>query len=163
MHKKIGMEYEKYIGTQFEIKKHFVIYNGIINGLHDKGVDIIVLSSQHNVINLIQCKNWNQKKLNLSEIEKIHHKLINFRLNFITFLSDEVLNHLTIKRDISEIEAVLKYIKEYYNMFTIKYKLYIASDKVIDLEVGKHVKLIKNNKFLFKNMEIIFRECKQTE
>jgi len=157
MNQELGIKYERYIGKKFEVQNHFVIYNGLINGLQDNGVDIIVVSSKKNVINLIQCKNWNQKRLYLSDIENIYNKMFDFRLNCMSFNATEILEHLAIKKNIYEIEAMLKYVKEYYNIFEIKYKLYITNDKVIDLEIGKHLKLIRNNKFLYKKMEIICR------
>ena len=78
----MGEEYEKYIGLQFEKKGDFVIYNGLIYGIEDKGVDIITISENEKYINLIQCKNWKNKKMTLDDLELVYLKLEKYKSRF---------------------------------------------------------------------------------
>ncbi len=57
--KEKGDSYEKYIGKKLENKGQLVIYNGLIHGYDDKGVDIISISSASETINLkLRVKNY---------------------------------------------------------------------------------------------------------
>ena len=56
--KEMGDVYEKEIGKEFESKGDFVIYNGLIRGVADGGVDLIIISPDSQSINFVQCKNW---------------------------------------------------------------------------------------------------------
>ena len=51
-----GRNYEKQIGQLYEKKNYKVIYNGILKGKRDGGIDLI--AENENEIILIQCKNW---------------------------------------------------------------------------------------------------------
>ena len=61
--KEMGDAYEKEIGKAFECKGDFVIYNGLIRGFYDGGVDLIVISPNSQSINFVQCKNWQNKNM----------------------------------------------------------------------------------------------------
>ena len=68
----MGDEYERFIGSKLEEKGELVIYNGFIFGHYDEGIDIISISLDHKVINLIQCKNWKNKDLTLNDVSEIY-------------------------------------------------------------------------------------------
>lgn len=57
----IGIEYERYIGYQYEIAGFHVEYRGALDGFQDMGRDLIV--SKGTKIYVIQCKYWNSKKV----------------------------------------------------------------------------------------------------
>lgn len=152
----MGDDYEKYIGQQFERKGDLVIYNGLIFGLEDEGVDIISISSNEKYINLIQCKNWYKKQMTLENLELVYLKLEKYQLEFSIFhFDDEKINsYLIQKRPLFKINSILDNCKD----FIFRKTLYIASDKVMDLEIGKELKLIKSNIFQYKDMKIVFKE-----
>ena len=56
----IGIEFERYIGYQYEIKGYSVKYYGAIMGLEDMGRDLIVDTGSESLI--IQCKRWSKSK-----------------------------------------------------------------------------------------------------
>jgi Restriction endonuclease. len=56
----IGIEYEQYVGYNYEIKGYLVKYQGALLGLDDMGRDLI--ASKGNVILVIQCKRWAKEK-----------------------------------------------------------------------------------------------------
>ena len=55
-----GSEYEKFIGNKYEKLGYKVIYNGINKGIHDSGIDLIVI--KNNIHTLVQCKSWKDNK-----------------------------------------------------------------------------------------------------
>jgi len=46
-------------------------------------------------------------------------------------------------------------LRENIQNYTIQKTLYISSDKVVNLEVGKYLTLIKNNIFKYRDMKIV--------
>jgi hypothetical protein len=151
----MGEEYEKYIGLQFEKKGDFVIYNGLIYGIEDKGVDIITISENEKYINLIQCKNWKNKKMTLDDLELVYLKLEKYKSNFFQnyFHLETINDNLFYKKSIEEIEYILKISTN----FIFRKTLYISTDKVIDSLISKELKMIKPNIFQYKDMKIVFK------
>lgn len=56
----IGIDYERFIGYQYEQLGYKVKYNGALKGLEDMGRDLI--ASKDNTILVIQCKRWSTEK-----------------------------------------------------------------------------------------------------
>ncbi|HIP26379.1 MAG TPA: hypothetical protein EYG80_01860 [Flavobacteriaceae bacterium] len=152
-----GDKYEKYVGAKFEDQNHLVIYNGFINGMYDKGIDLIVISNKRKAVNLVQCKNWDRKQFTISELETIYHKLNNFQLKNFNISSSEILKYLQIKKDNEEIKNTIKNLQTQFNKYDIKKTLYISSDKVIDLKIGKYLTMIKHNHFRYNDMKIVIQ------
>ena len=152
--KRKGDQYEKYIGMQFEKKGELAIYNGFIRGYDDDGVDIITICTKTKTIHLIQCKNWTKKPMVLDDVKAIYDKLENFRLNRINHKAKEIQEHLQEYKSYENIEYVLKTNKSDYD---IRKTLYVGSDKVIDLNIGKHLKLIKPTIFRYEDMKIVIK------
>jgi len=149
-----GDLYEKFIGKQFEAKGELVIYNGFINGYQDNGVDIICISTKTKTINLIQCKNWTKKPMMLEDVKNVYEKLQKFSLGWIPNSAMGIQAHLQFDRSIENIRYVLKANKSEY---AIRRTLYVGSDKVIDLNIGTHVKLIKPTIFKYEKMKIVIK------
>jgi hypothetical protein len=74
--KRKGDSYERSIGFFLERQGHLVIYNGLIRGYKDLGVDIVAISESSKEVMIVQCKNWNHYQLTYTAIEKIYHKLM---------------------------------------------------------------------------------------
>jgi len=74
--RKKGKTYEQFIGEYFEKQKFQVLYNGIHKGTNDNKIDLIAI--RHDIIYLIQCKNWNTNKykINLKYIKSFMYKAI---------------------------------------------------------------------------------------
>ena len=100
-----GDEYERYIGKNFEKKGGLVIYNGLIKGYEDKGVDLIYINDKE--IHLIQCKNWTKKILTKNHLEKIYEKLQNYDFDFLNLSPYEIKENLQISKEINEIKNYL--------------------------------------------------------
>ncbi len=148
-----GDDYEKFIGKKLEEKGEFVIYNGLIRGMEDRGVDIISLSSREEVINLIQCKNWINMKMDFSHIQEIYLKLTLYTNDFQQLNTRTINKYLNHKIDENEIDKVLDQAKHYTK---IRKTLYVASENVINPEIGNHLKMIKPNIFRYEDMKIVF-------
>jgi len=153
-----GDKYEKFIGSKFEDKGNLVIYNGFIKGYKDKGIDVISISNIDKTINLIQCKNWTKKPLLLDDIKKIYTKLDNYNLDFVYLNTHDINTYLVNKKDIKIIENLLFDIKQNYNKYTIRKTLYLGSDKVIDLNIGEHLQMLKSNIFKYYDMKIVIKK-----
>ena len=158
--KEMGDAYEKEIGKEFESKGDFVIYNGLISGVADGGVDLIVISPDSQSINLVQCKNWHKMKMEHHHISSVYDKLTNYASNInysigyivVKYSYVALQKHLHYKKELDEIANILKATKNYTN---IRKTLYIATDKVVDLDVGQHLTMIKPNIFRYKDMKIV--------
>ena len=151
--KQKGDAYEKFIGKKFEAKGELVVYNGLIRGMDDRGVDIISLSSKQKIINLIQCKNWTYKEMNFSDIEEIYRKLNQYALDIDELDTQSINHYLHNKKSEDEIDNEIKSAMRYT---TLRKTLYIASEKVINPEIGKHLTMIQTNIFRYKDMKIVF-------
>lgn len=158
--KEMGDAYEKKIGKEFESKGDFVIYNGLIRGVADGGVDLIVISHDSQSINLVQCKNWHKMKMEYHHISGVYDKLTDYasNINIAGFLGIYLFKypvalqeHLHYKKERDEIARIFQASKNYTN---IRKTLYIATDQVIDLNVGQHLMMIKPNIFRYKDMKI---------
>jgi len=150
-----GDLYEKYIGTQFERKGELVIYNGFIRGYEDDGVDLISICTNTKSIHLIQCKNWTRKPILLEDIKKIYLKLSNFNLHRVSHKALEIQKYQGEFRSTANIKHVLSLNKSDY---TIRKTLYVSSDKVVDLNIGKYLKLIKPTIFKYHDMKIVIKK-----
>ena len=152
--------YEKEIAKEFESKGDFVIYNGLISGVADGGVDLIVISPDSQSINLVQCKNWHKMKMEYHHISGVYDKLTNYSSNIkysigyivVKYSYVALQKHLHYKKECDEIANILKASSNYTN---IRKTLYIATDKVVDLDVGQHLTMIKPNIFRYKDMKIV--------
>ncbi len=156
--KKMGDEYERYIGIKFEEKGDLVIYNGFIKAYKDNGVDVITISPTSKIINLIQCKNWRKKAIKIEDIETIFAKLDRYSFDFYDVKMSEINTHLKIKKDAAIIANILRDTKINPQNYTIRKTLYASSEKVVDLEVGKHLKMINKNIFRYEDMKVVFVE-----
>ena len=155
--KQKGDAYERYIGKQFEAKGDVVIYNGLMRGYEDDGVDIISISMETKSIHLAQCKNWTKKPMLLSDIEDIYLKLEMFDISRISKNKNVVRKYLQTKRPIEEIKEALRINKK---EFIIRKTLYVSSDKVIDLNIGKKLTMIQRNIFRYEDMKIVLRDMR---
>jgi len=162
--KEMGDAYEKEIGREFESKGDFVIYNGLIRGVADGGVDLIVISPNSQSINFVQCKNWQKMKMEYHHISNVYDKLTNYASNIniagmlnIYFFkySKELQENLFYKKERDEIANIFKLAYGYTN---IRKTLYIATDQVIDLDVGQYLTMIKPNIFRYEDMKIAIRK-----
>jgi Holliday junction resolvase len=150
-----GDQYERHIGKRFEEKGDLVIYNGFIKGYEDGGVDVVAISTNTKTINLIQCKNWTQMVLEINHIKQIYQKLQKHDLDFLPLPINEIKKHLHVKKDDASIQKIISDVRGNLKDYTLRKTLYIASDKVVNLEVGKHLTMIKPNIFRYEDMKIV--------
>jgi hypothetical protein len=148
-----GDKYEYYIGRQFEKNNNLVIYNGFINGYADKGIDLIVISNES--VNLVQCKNWKSKPITVDDIKNIYSKLDNYNIGHYLYMECADINfYLEKPRSIKAILSILHESKKY----PVRKTLYISSNKVVDLKIGQHLKMMAPNIFKYKDMKMVVKD-----
>jgi len=157
VNKKSGNIYEKYIGNKFEEKGELVIYNGFLLGCKDNGIDVISISSREKSINLIQCKNWINKPLNISHIQDIYEKLNKFKMDFYFIDSKYIQNELNIKMPITKCNEILHEVKSNLSFYTIRKTLYIGSHEVIHQNVKSMCQIIKPNIWKYYDLKIVIK------
>lgn len=152
--KEMGDKYEKHIGARFEGLDYLVIYNGLIRGREDQGVDLISISQSKKEINLIQCKNWRNKRMEIKDIEDIYHKLQNYNNEFLQMDIATIKEYLQLDYT-SGVETQFRDVIRQHSTYIMRKTLYASSDKVMDLEIGKYLTMIKPNIFRYKDMKIV--------
>ena len=149
-----GDKYEIFIGKQFEKKSDLVIYNGLIKGFEDRGIDLIVISSKSKSVNLIQCKNWENRPLTVDTIESIYSNLDNYNFgHYVGMECDDINFYLDSPKNNKTILTLLHDSKNYQRRKT----LYLSSDKVVDLAVGQYLTMIKPNIYKYKDMKMVVK------
>lgn len=147
-----GDAYELFIGKQFEKKGDLVIYNGLISGYQDDGVDLIVISAKTKTLNLVQCKNWSKKPMTLNDLEAIYSKLANhqpiysFECKDINYYLQEQMPNKTILTLLFECQN-----------YQIRKTLYIADYRTIDFHIGPHLTISGPNIFKYKDMKLVVK------
>ena len=154
--KEKGDEYERFIGQKFEEKGDLVIYNGFINGYEDQGVDIVTISTATKTINLIQCKNWTKMRMSLEHMQNIYAKLGDYNFDCLKLPSYEVCAHQKPFSD-ENIHSILAKTQKKLSKFTVRKTLYIASEKVVELEVGPYLTMMSPTIFRYKDMKIVMK------
>jgi hypothetical protein len=158
--KEKGIAYERHIGKRFEEKGDLVIYNGLIQDYGDGGVDLVVISSDGKMLNLIQCKNWNYRTIEVEDIQKIYQKLVNHNFDFLNLPIEQIKTHLHTHKDEDTIRDIITHARQNKNHFTIRKTLYIASEKVVDLEIGKHLTMLQPDIFRYEDMKIVVEKIR---
>lgn len=153
--KQKGDAYERAIGKQFEQKGDVVVYHGLIKGYEDQGVDIIVISEISQSITLVQCKNWTRRPMVLEDIEKVYEKLECYSLDFMSLAPHTINTYANQNYDEQKLATLFHHISQNTQAYTIRKALYVSSDKVIDLNIGKSLTMLKPNIFRYENMKIV--------
>lgn len=156
--KEKGDDYERFIGQKLEQKGHLVIYNGFIKGYEDEGVDIVSISTESKEINLVQCKNWTKMRMSLERLQEVYSRLENYSFDCLDFSDEDINPFLTSSNRQNKIASTLASTKLNLSQFNVRKTLYIASDKVIDLEIGQHLTMMSPTIFKYKGMKIVTKE-----
>ena len=149
--KQMGDSYEKRIGYLFEQRGDLVIYNGLIRGYKDQGVDVIVLSKTDKTLHLIQCKNWHKKQMYLEDLRTIYAKLGRYRRDYLALDIEEISKALQKPLSHKKIATMLQTSQRYKR---VQKQLYMASDRVITPQMQKALKSSKNGGFVYKDMSV---------
>ena len=123
-----GDGYELHVGRKFELKGDLVIYNGLIRGYEDQGVDVIVLSKSSQSIHLIQCKHWKRYEFTQAHLEKIYSKLCNYHPDYQRINPDQINHYLSVKKNNADI---LEAIQASEKFSQVRKTLYLSSSHVI--------------------------------
>jgi hypothetical protein len=151
--KQRGDGFELHIGRKFELKRELVIYNGLIRGYEDQGVDVIIISKATESLHLIQCKHWRKLEFTQDHLKKIYSDLNNYRFDFHQVPSIAINQYLSIKRDEADILAT---VNESLIYSKIRKTLYLSSKNVISINVWPLLEEIKENIYRYKGMKIVF-------
>lgn len=155
--KEKGDRYEKYIGGEFEKKGDLVVYNGFIRGYKDQGVDIVSIRPTCKTINLVQCKNWTSMRMTLEHVQDIYSKLNDYNFDCLNLSSKEVNAHMINSKNNDATKNILSNTKANLGTYNIRKTLYIASEKVVNLEVGPYLTMMSPTIFKFKDMKIVMK------
>ena len=155
--KEKGDRYERFIGSEFEKKGELVIYNGFIKGYEDQGVDLISIASDVKSINLIQCKNWTKMRMTLAHMEAVYEKLNQYDFDCLSLPSYQVDEYRTSTLKKGNTYSILSKAKNELPTLTIRKTLFIASEKVVDLEVGPYLTMMTPTIFKYKDMKIVMK------
>jgi len=159
--KEMGDRYEKKIGKSFESKGDFVIYNGLIRGFADGGVDLIIISPDSQSVNFVQCKNWQNMQMEFHHINSVYDKVNEYSSNvnisgmlsiYFFKYSKEIQKNLNYQKERKEIANIFKSAYEYSN---IRKTLYISTDRVLEPNIDEYLTMIKPNIFRYKDMKIV--------
>lgn len=93
--------------------------------------------------------------MELKHIKNIYLKLQNHDLDFLHLSIEYIQSHLNTKKDLASIREILTSTNQNLDQYTIRKTLYIASEKVVSLEVGQHLTMIKPNIFRYEDMKIV--------
>ncbi len=149
-----GEKYERFIGKEYEQRDDLVIYNGLIKGNQDRGVDIVSISLSTQNIKIIQCKNWRKKQLQLEDIIKIYNKLNLYTIDFYYLDTSTINSHLHTPQELCQITDTIKQIDK----FKLTKILHLTSIQTIDVHI-KELKQTTPNSFKYQDMEIIVWSC----
>lgn len=147
-----GDGYELHIGRKFEIKGDLVIYNGLIRGYEDQGVDVIVISKSSRSLHLIQCKHWQRFQFTSDHLYRIYHKLNSFERDYQFIDSNKINYYLGIIKDDGEIRSEIQDSLSYPQT---RKTLYLSSSHVVQKDVWQLLEKIKDNIYRFKDMKIV--------
>jgi hypothetical protein len=135
--KKQGDAYERLIGILLEINGYLVIYNGLIRGYADLGVDIVAISEEKKEVLIIQCKNWNRYTLSIDNLENIYLKLRKFFTTDYFDLPPALIMQSHQVSRFSE-ESIVNIIRKSKG-YTSSWILCMNSKDVIDLDVKQNL------------------------
>lgn len=149
--KKRGDGYELHIGRKFELKGDLVIYNGLIRGFEDQGVDVIVISRKEQSINLIQCKHWKRHEFAAWHLKKIYDKLNNFSHDYQNIDPNTINKYLSIKHKKTDIIDSIHNASKYQMRKT----LYLSNSSVIQSDAWHLLNKINGNIYRYQDMKIV--------
>lgn len=149
--KAMGDAYELHIGRRFEQKGDLVIYNGLLRGYADQGVDLIVLSKQERVLHLIQCKHWKRYEFTLEHLNDIYRKLSQYRPDHASLPSEGIRHYLSISLTDAKIQQYIRNSQAY----TVRKTLYLASAQVITPEALSSLTKVSAQIYRFNDMKLV--------
>ena len=152
--KQMGDNYERFIGKKFEEKGDLVIYNGLIKGYDDRGVDIICISTASKTIHLIQCKNWAKMRMTLELLQEVYQKLDDYNFDCLSLSVETINQH---QKTYADVYLTLLNTRNNLPKFTVRKTLYLASEKVVDLEIGRYLTMMSPTIFKYKDMKIVMK------
>lgn len=112
---KKGQDYEKFIYNMLIKKNYEVIHNSLELGVKDKGIDFIALKD--NAALLIQCKNWDEIKIEHSHLKEFYancqlylskHDFNSYKVRLLFITSKDILS-LSGKAFLNENKNLLEY------------------------------------------------------
>lgn len=150
--KSMGDAYEIHIGRKFERKGDLVIYNGLLRGFKDQGVDLIVISRKDRSVNLVQCKNWKKYEFTVEHLFSIYNRLSHYRPDFYDLPADGIRHYLAISLTDEEISTLLEASRNYVT----RKSLYLASIEVLNNQAFAQLTHVDRNIYRYKDLKIVF-------
>lgn len=149
-----GDGYELHIGRMFERKGDLVIYNGLLRGYDDQGVDLIVISKNDQSVNLVQCKHWKRYEFTTEHLLKIYNKLSRYRRDYAELQPEAISHYLALSFTHDEIKKRIQLSAQY----PLRKTLYLASNKVMTVDVHSQLTPLRDNIYRHKDMKIVISE-----
>lgn len=146
-----GDGYELHIGRMFERKGDLVIYNGMIRGYKDQGVDLIVISKNDQSVHLVQCKHWKKYEFTEQHLISIYRKLSSYYRDYADLQPEAIKHYLAIYFSDDDIRQRIKESQSY----TLRKTLYLASDKVMTVDVHTKLTPLRENIYRYQDMKVV--------
>ena len=107
-------------------------------------------------IHLIQCKNWNTMRMTLAHLQEVYRKLDEYNFDCFNLSVETINKHQTAYK--GNVRLTLVNTKNNLAKFTVRKTLYLASEKVVDLEIGRYLTMMSPTIFKYKDMKIVMKE-----
>lgn len=146
-----GDGYELHIGRMFERKGDLVIYNGMIRGYKDQGVDLIVISKNDQSVHLVQCKHWKKYEFTEQHLISIYRKLSSYYRDYAELQPEAIKHYLAIYFSDDDIRQRIQESQGY----TLRKTLYLASDKVMTVDVHTKLTPLRENIYRYQDMKVV--------
>ena len=157
----IGIEYERYIGYQYEKRGYKVYYEGALMGVEDKGRDLIIEREDDFLV--VQCKRWaKEKQIHEKHVMQLFGSVAELSLKngreykgvlITTATLSEMAKHFA---KLLKIEIVENYEYKMYPM--IKCNISQAGEKIYHLPFDQqydkiHIDISKGNMYVHTTIE----------
>ena len=96
-------------------------------------------------------------RMSLEHTQNIYAKLDYYNFDCLHLPSYEVNAHQTTLAD-DKIHSILATMQKKLSKFTVRKTLYIASEKVVELEIGPYLTMMSPTIFKYIDMKIVMKE-----
>jgi hypothetical protein len=96
-------------------------------------------------------------RMTLEHVQDIYSKLNNYNFDCLNLSSKEVNAHRVDSKNNDATKNILSNTKANLATYNIRKTLYIASEKVVNLEVGPYLTMMSPTIFKFKDMKIVMK------
>jgi hypothetical protein len=101
--------------------------------------------------------------MSLEHISSVFNKLTEFSFSSLDLPSEVIRGYLSLPYTNKEVDGILTDAKKGLANYKVGKTLYLASEKVVELEVGPHLAMMSANIFKYKDMKIVMKDISVEE